>query len=387
MELNTLKSAFIKTFETEPTSLFFSPGRINLIGEHIDYNGGLVFPCPITLGTFAAVSLREDNTFKAYSLNFEDLGVIEFSLDDLSYKKSDNWTNYIKGVLKTLLDKGYKIDKGFNVVINGTLPNGAGLSSSASLEMLTVKILDNFFHLNISDVDAALIGKDVENNYIGVNSGIMDQFAISLGKKDNAILLDCNTLRYEYVPLNLGDNSIIIMNTNKRRELADSKYNERRKECDDSLDILKNYSSISSLCELTSLDFENFKENINDSTKTRRCMHAISENERVKNAVKALKENNLELFGTLMNQSHLSLKNDYEVTGTELDTLAESAWKQPGVLGARMTGAGFGGCAIAIINNNNIEDFIKNVGQAYKDKIGYEASFYVASVGDGPTKL
>lgn len=387
MELNTLKSAFIKTFETEPTSLFFSPGRINLIGEHIDYNGGLVFPCPITLGTFAAVSLREDNTFKAYSLNFEDLGVIEFSLDDLSYKKSDNWTNYIKGVLKTLLNKGYKIDKGFNIVINGTLPNGAGLSSSASLEMLIVKILDTFFSLSISDVDAALIGKDVENNYIGVNSGIMDQFAISLGKKNNAILLDCNTLRYEYVPLNLGDNSIIIMNTNKRRELADSKYNERRKECDDSLDILKNYSSISSLCELTSSEFENCKENINDSTKTRRCMHAISENERVKNAVKALKENNLELFGTLMNQSHISLKNDYEVTGTELDTLAESAWKQPGVLGARMTGAGFGGCAIAIVNNNNIEDFIKNVGQAYKDKIGYEASFYVASVGDGPTKL
>ena len=217
MELNTLKSTFINNFGKEPTSLFFSPGRINLIGEHIDYNGGFVFPCPITLGTFAAASLREDRICRAYSLNFESLGVIEFSLDDLSYKKEDNWTNYLKGVLKVLIEKGYKIDKGIDLVINGNLPNGAGLSSSASLEMLIVKILDTFFSLNISKVDAALIGKEVENTYIGVNSGIMDQFAISLGEKDKAILLDCNSLYYEYVPLNLGDNSIIIMNTNKRR--------------------------------------------------------------------------------------------------------------------------------------------------------------------------
>lgn len=387
MDLNTLKSAFINNFEKEPTSLFFSPGRINLIGEHIDYNGGFVFPCPITLGTFAAANLREDRICRAYSLNFESLGTIEFSLDDLSYKKEDNWTNYIKGVLKTLSNKGYKIDKGIDIVINGTLPNGAGLSSSASLEMLIVKILDTFFSLNISKVDAAIIGKEVENNYIGVNSGIMDQFAISLGEKDKAILLDCNTLYYEYVPLNLGDNSIIIMNTNKRRELADSKYNERRKECDDSLEILKKHADISSLCELTSSQFETHKDKIEDSNKLRRCVHAISENERVKNAVEALKENNLELFGELMNQSHISLRDDYEVTGKELDTLAETAWKQPGVLGARMTGAGFGGCAIAIVNNNHIDDFVKNVGQTYKDAIGYEASFYVASIGDGPTKL
>lgn len=387
MELNKLKSTFINNFGKEPTSLFFSPGRINLIGEHIDYNGGFVFPCPITLGTFAAASLRDDRIFRAYSLNFESLGVIEFSLDDLSYKKEDNWTNYLKGVVKVLIEKGYKIDKGIDLVINGNLPNGAGLSSSASLEMLIVKILDTFFSLNISKVDAALTGKEVENTYIGVNSGIMDQFAISLGEKDKAILLDCNSLYYEYVPLNLGDNSIIIMNTNKRRELADSKYNERRKECDDSLDILKKYTNISSLCELTSLEFEAYKDKIEDSNKLRRCVHAISENERVKDAVKALKENNLELFGQLMNQSHISLRDDYEVTGKELDTLAENAWKQPGVLGARMTGAGFGGCAIAIVNNDHVDEFIKNVGQAYKDAIGYEASFYVASIGNGPTEL
>ncbi|MGG5461909.1 galactokinase [Clostridium sp. B9] len=387
MELNTLKSTFIDTFKTEPKSLFFSPGRINLIGEHIDYNGGLVFPCPITLGTFAAARVREDRICRAYSLNFESLGIIEFSLDDLSYKKEDNWTNYLKGVLKTVIDKGYAVDKGIDILVNGTLPNGAGLSSSASLEMLMVKILDKFFSLNISKVDAALIGKEVENNYIGVNSGIMDQFAISLGEKDKAILLDCNTLYYEYAPLELEDNSIIIMNTNKRRELADSKYNERRKECDDSLDILKKYCSINSLCELSLEEFEAHKDKIDNPLKIKRCIHAISENERVKNAVNALKNKDLELFGELINQSHISLRDDYEVTGKELDTLAQEAWKQPGVLGARMTGAGFGGCAIAIVNNSKVEDFIKNVGEAYKEAIGYEASFYIASIGNGPTEL
>lgn len=387
MELNILESAFVDNYKKEPESFFFSPGRINLIGEHIDYNGGFVLPCPITLGTYAAVSLREDKLCRAYSLNFEDLGVVEFSLDDLAYKKEDNWTNYLKGVLKVLLDKGYAINKGFDIVINGNLPNGAGLSSSASLEMLIIKILDTFFSLNISKVDAALIGKEVENTYIGVNSGIMDQFAISLGEKHRSILLDCNSLYYEHVPLELGNNSIIIMNTNKRRELADSKYNERRKECDDSLEILKNHCSITSLCELNSLDFENYKDKINESNKIRRCVHAISENERVKNAIESLKNKDLSTFGKLMNQSHISLRDNYEVTGIELDTLAEAAWKQPGVLGARMTGAGFGGCAIAIVNNDSIDSFIENVGEIYKNTIGYEASFYIASIGDGPTKL
>lgn len=387
MELKSLELAFIDIFKKKPESFFFSPGRINLIGEHIDYNGGFVLPCPITLGTYAAVSLREDKIFRAYSLNFENIGLIEFSLNDLSYKKDDNWTNYLKGILKVLLNKGYKIDCGFDIVVNGNLPNGAGLSSSASLEMLIIKILDTFSSLNISKVDGALIGKEVENTYIGVNSGIMDQFAISLGEKDNAILLDCNSLYYEYIPLELYDNSIIIMNTNKRRELSDSKYNERRKECDDSLEILKNYCKIDNLCELTSSEFEIYKDKINDPNKIKRCVHAISENERVKKAVESLKNNDLISFGELLNKSHISLRDYYNVTGIELDTLVKTALEQPGVLGARMTGAGFGGCAIAIVNNNYIDSFIKNVGDIYKKTIGYEASFYIASVGNGPRKL
>lgn len=378
---------FNKIFNDSYDKMFFSPGRINLIGEHTDYNGGFVFPCPITLGTYAAINKRPDNIFKVYSLNFENKGVIEFSLDNLEYRKEDDWANYIKGVVKFLLEQGFKINHGFNMAIYGNLPNGAGLSSSASLEMLCAKIFREEFNLDMDDVQAALLGKTVENKYIGVNSGIMDQFAISLGKKDTAIQLDCNTLNYEYVPVKLRDKTIVIMNTNKRRELADSKYNERRAECDSSLEKLKEACNIEALCELTPEEFEKHAHLINNETKIKRCRHAIYENARVKKAVEALKENDIITFGKLMNDSHISLRDDYEVTGKELDTLAEVSWKQPGVLGARMTGAGFGGCAIAIVNNDSVENFIANVGQAYKDAIGYEASFYIASIGDGPTVI
>lgn len=389
MLVNDIKTKFSETFNKifneSYDKVFFSPGRINLIGEHTDYNGGFVFPCPITLGTYAAISKRSDNLFKVYSLNFKNKGIIEFSLDNLEYRKEDDWANYIKGVVKFLLEQGFKINHGFNMAIYGNLPNGAGLSSSASLEMLCAKIFREEFNLDMDAVQAALLGKTVENKYIGVNSGIMDQFAISLGKKDTAIQLDCNTLNYEYVPVKLQDKTIVIMNTNKRRELADSKYNERRAECDTSLEKLKEACNIEALCELTPTEFEKHAHLIDDETKIKRCRHAIYENARVRKAVKALKENDIVTFGKLMNDSHTSLRDDYEVTGKELDTLAEVAWEQPGVLGARMTGAGFGGCAIAIVNNDDVENFIKNVGEAYKDTIGYEASFYIASIGDGPT--
>ena len=385
MLANEMRSKFNEIFNENCEKVFFSPGRINLIGEHTDYNGGFVFPCPITLGTYAAISKRSDNLFKVYSLNFEDKGTIEFSLDNLEYKKEDNWANYVKGIVKFLLEGGYKITHGFDMLVYGNIPNGAGLSSSASLEMLCAKIFREEFNLDMDDVQAALLGKTVENKYIGVNSGIMDQFAISLGKKDEAIQLDCNTLNYEYVPVKLQGKTIVIMNTNKRRELADSKYNERRAECDSSLEKLKEVCDINALCELTPEEFEKYAHVIGDETKARRCRHAIYENARVKKAVEALKENDIVTFGKLMNDSHTSLRDDYEVTGKELDTLAEVSWKQPGVLGARMTGAGFGGCAIAIVNDEDVENFIKNVGEAYKDAIGYEASFYIASIGDGPT--
>lgn len=388
MLVNHIKSkfrTFNKIFNENYEKIFFSPGRINLIGEHTDYNGGFVFPCPITLGTYGAISKRCDSVFKVYSLNFENKGVIEFSLDNLEYKKEDDWANYIKGVVKFLLKQGFKIDHGFNIAIYGNLPNGAGLSSSASLEMLCVKIFREEFNLDMDNVQAALLGKTVENKYIGVNSGIMDQFAISLGKKDTAIQLDCNTLNYEYAPVKLQNKTIVIMNTNKRRELTDSKYNERRAECDTSLEKLKETLNIEALCELTPDEFETYAPLIDDETKIRRCRHAIYENARVKKAVEALKENDIITFGKLMNDSHTSLRDDYEVTGKELDALVEASWKQPGVLGARMTGAGFGGCAIAIVNNDDVENFIKNVGQTYKDAVGYEASFYIASISDGPS--
>ncbi|MPQ44626.1 galactokinase [Clostridium tarantellae] len=384
---NTIKNKFANIFGEDCESIFFAPGRINLIGEHTDYNGGFVFPCPITLGTYAAVSKRKDKIFKVYSMNFEDLGVLEFSLDNLEYNKKHDWANYLKGVIKFLLENNHKINYGLNIVIYGNLPNGAGLSSSASLEMLSAKILKDSFHLDFDNVQAALLGRTVENKYIGVNSGIMDQFAISLGQKDKAIMLDCNNLFFEYVPLNLINETIIIMNTNKRRELADSKYNERRAECDSALESLKTILNINSLCELTPEEFEKHKHVINDEIKIKRAKHAIYENERVKAAVKALKNNHIVTFGKLMNDSHNSLRDDYEVTGIELDTLVHTAWKQESVLGARMTGAGFGGCAIAIVKNDSVNSFIENVGKVYKDTIGYEASFYIASIGNGPIKL
>lgn len=385
--INKMLSKFQEIFETNDAKVFFSPGRVNLIGEHVDYNGGLVFPCAISLGTYGAVTFNNTNTIRAYSLNFEDLGLIEISLDDLTYNKDDNWTNYVKGVVKFMKEAGHEINSGFDLLVYGNLPNGAGLSSSASLEMLVGKILIDLFKLNISNVELALLGKRVENEFIGVNSGIMDQFAISLGKKDNATLLDCNTLDYKYAPVNFKNESIIIMNTNKRRELADSKYNERRTECEAALAQLKTIKNITALCELSTEEFNEISSVINNPIERKRAYHAVTENERVKSAMTALNNDDLNMFGQLMTSSHNSLRDDYEVTGIELDTLVSSALKQPGVLGARMTGAGFGGCAIALVENQYIEEFIQNVGNEYKALIGYEASFYIASTSDGPNKI
>ncbi|OON94242.1 MAG: galactokinase [Candidatus Epulonipiscioides saccharophilum] len=381
-----LRECFKKIFNKEPAVIYFSPGRINLIGEHIDYNGGLVFPCSITIGTYAATAKRDDKIVRCYSKNFEELGVIEFSLDNLGYDKKDNWTNYAKGVAKFLIEKYPQIDKGFDTIVYGNIPNGSGLSSSASLELLFIQIFKDLFDLPITEVEAALLGKRVENEYIGVNSGIMDQFAISLGKKDQAILLDCNTLDFEYIPVCMPDTKIVIMNTNKRRELADSKYNERRAECDSALAKLQSKIIATTLCEIALEDLEANKDLLTDN-EYKRARHAITENIRTKSSAEAFKDNDLIKFGKLLNSSHQSLKDDYEVTGIELDTLVEAAQRQEGVLGARMTGAGFGGCSLAIVKNDNIEDFIEKVGKEYLDKIGYEAGFYIAEIGEGPTKV
>ncbi|QFP79785.1 galactokinase [Latilactobacillus graminis] len=387
MNMTELNTAFENTFHKAPEASYFAPGRINLIGEHTDYNGGHVFPTAITLGTYAVAAKRDDQTINLLSGNFEDAGVISFDLSDLSYQKAHSWANYPKGMIVYLQEQGYSIDQGLDIYLKGNIPNGAGLSSSASLELLMGVILEDQFNLDIDRVDLVKTGVMVENKFIGVNSGIMDQFAVGMGQANHAILLDTNTLDYDLVPIDLQDNVIIIMNTNKRRELADSKYNERRSECEKALAILQAKNDIQSLGELDNETFDLQTYLLQDENLLKRARHAVSENQRTMKAREALKNNDLERFGKLVNASHVSLQFDYEVTGIELDTLVQTAWKQPGVLGARMTGAGFGGCAIAIVAKDQVDNFEENVAKTYTDKIGYAPSFYVAEIADGAKKL
>jgi galactokinase len=387
MNITKLTTTFRHIFEAQPEQAFFAPGRINLIGEHTDYNGGHVFPCAITYGTYAVAKKREDNLVRFYSVNFPDKEIIEFDLTQLEYDKQHNWANYPKGMIRYIKEAGFSIPSGFECVIEGNIPNGAGLSSSASIELLTGVLLDGLFKLGIDRLDMIKIGKKVENEFIGVNSGIMDQFAIGMGKEDAGILLDCQTLNFQYAPIQLEGHKILIMNTNKRRELADSKYNERRGECEEALSLLQQKLPIEALGQLTEAEFDENQSLIPNETVRKRAKHAVYENMRTVKALEELKAGNLEAFGQLMNQSHISLRDDYEVTGVELDSLVEAAWKQPGVIGARMTGAGFGGCAIAIVENGEVDKFIAEVGAAYQDKIGYQADFYVASIGDGAKEI
>lgn len=366
---------------------YFAPGRVNLIGEHTDYNGGHVFPCALTIGTYAMVRKREDDVLRFFSMNFEHRDVVESSLNDLVFYKAAGWTNYPKGVLWAFQSKGHKIDKGLDILLFGNIPNGSGLSSSASVEIVIGVMLRDMFGCDVNMTDIALLGQYAENNYNGVNCGIMDQFSIAMGKKDHAIFLDTSDLSYEYAPMVLEKKKIIIASSNKKRGLGDSKYNERREECETALTQLKTVLNISSLGELSEEAFENAKEVIQSSVCVRRAKHAVYENQRTIRAVEALKANDIRLFGKLMNESHVSLRDDYEVTGVELDTLVESAWEQEGVIGSRMTGAGFGGCTVSIVEEDKVEDFIRNVGRKYQAKIGYAADFYVVDIGDGARVL
>ena len=372
---------------TEDAGVYFAPGRVNLIGEHTDYNGGHVFPCALTIGTYGVARPRKDNKLRFYSMNFEQLGVIESSLDDLKPDKKADWTNYPKGVMWAFIEKGYPVTSGMDLLLYGNIPNGSGLSSSASVEVLTGFILRDFFGFDVSNQDLALIGQYSENNFNGVNCGIMDQFAIAMGKKEHAIFLDTADLSYTYAPIHLKGSKIVIACSNKKRGLGDSKYNERRSECEEALRRIQQIKKIPNLGALTEEEFEEIKGVINDEVMERRAKHAVYENQRTIKAVDALQNNNIDLFGQLMNASHVSLRDDYEVTGIELDTLVEEAWKIPGVIGSRMTGAGFGGCTISIVQDGAIESFIKKVGDAYEKKIGYAADFYVVEIGDGPCKL
>lgn len=378
---------FTDIFEVPGEALFFSPGRVNLIGEHTDYNGGMVFPCAITFGTYAVVSKRTDSCMRLFSINFKEKGIIDVALQTLHYDKKDDWANYVKGVLYFLQQEGFEIPCGLNILIEGNIPNGAGLSSSASLEVLTGTILKETFQLPISKLDIIKLSQKAENQFVGMNCGIMDQFIIGMGKKDHAIALDTGTLEYTYAPVQLKQASIVIMNTNKQRGLTDSKYNERRAECEHALSQLQTVVKIKNLCDLKETEFEKVQHIITSPVERKRARHAVLENIRVKKAIAALEKNDIEEFGALMNASHISLRDDYEVTGIELDTLVESAWNQSGTIGARMTGAGFGGCAIAIVRNDDIEDFTAAVRKEYTQAIGYEPDFYIASIGDGAGKL
>lgn len=372
---------------TEGAKVYFAPGRVNLIGEHTDYNGGHVFPCALTIGTYGVARKREDRKLRFYSMNFDHLGVIESSVEDIKPEKEAGWTNYPKGVMWAFGERGMEVSNGMDLLLFGNIPNGSGLSSSASVEVLTGSILRDMYGFEVSNQDLALIGQFSENNFNGVNCGIMDQFAIAMGKKDNAIFLDTATMEFEYAPIHLEGAKLVITCSNKKRGLGDSKYNERRSECETALAELQQVIGIETLGDLTEEQFETYKSAIKDEVRVKRARHAVYENQRTMKAVAALKANDIEEFGRLMNASHVSLRDDYEVTGIELDTLVEEAWKVEGVVGSRMTGAGFGGCTVSIVKDEAIESFQEKVGKAYLDKIGYAADFYVVEIGDGPVIL
>lgn len=387
-----MKETVLKKFEelygdSSEVNVYFAPGRVNMIGEHTDYNGGHVFPCALTIGTYAAVRKRADRKLRFYSMNFENLGVIESSLDDLTPSDAAGWTNYPKGVMWAFAERGMKMDCGLDIVLNGTIPNGSGLSSSASLEVLTGFYLRDLFGFDVTNVDLALIGQYSENNFNGMNCGIMDQFASAMGKKDNAIFLDTADLSYQYAPLVLDGAKIIVTNSNVKHSLVNSGYNTRRSESEQALADLQKVIKIKSLGDLTEEEFEANKSAIKDAVCVKRAKHAVYENRRTIRAVDALKENNLKEFGELMNASHVSLRDDYEVSCDEIDVLVEEAWKVEGVIGSRITGGGFGGCTVSIVKDEAVETFKEKVGAAYRERVGKDADFYVVEIGDGPARL
>lgn len=387
-----MKQTVLKKFEelwkdTNGVNVYFAPGRVNMIGEHTDYNGGHVFPCALTIGTYAAVRKRADRKLNFYSMNFEDLGIIETSIDDLTPSEAAGWTNYPKGVMWAFAERGMKMDSGLDVVLYGNIPNGSGLSSSASLEVLTGYYLRDLFGFDVTNIDLAKIGQYSENNFNGMNCGIMDQFASAMGKKDHAIFLDTADLSYEYAPLVLDGAKIVVTNSNVKHSLVNSEYNVRRSECEKALEELQTVVKINGLGDLSEEEFEANKSVIQDEVRVKRAKHAVYENQRTIRAVAALKNNDLKLFGQLMNASHVSLRDDYQVSCEEIDVLVEEAWKIDGVIGSRITGGGFGGCTVSIVKDEAVDTFKEKVGAAYKERVGKTADFYVVEIGDGPAKL
>ncbi|MEG0190413.1 MAG: galactokinase [Lachnospiraceae bacterium] len=384
-----MKNRVIQTFRevygtTGNVTAYFAPGRVNLIGEHTDYSGGHVFPCALTLGTYGVVRKRTDRKLCFYSANFAHLGVIESSLEDLVPSKQADWTNYPKGVIWAFEKRGYHIPYGLDILLYGNIPNGSGLSSSASVEVLMGLILKDIFEFQeLSMVDIALLGQCAENEYCGMNCGIMDQFASAMGKKDSAIFLDTSTLRYEYAKVKLEDAKIVITNSKVKHSLVDSAYNERRQQCEIALKELQKAVSIQALGELSEEQYEQYKDAIMDPIRQKRVKHAVYENQRTIKAVSALKENRIDAFGQLMNESHISLRDDYEVSCKEIDILVDLAWNTKGVVGSRITGGGFGGCTVSIVKNEVVDAFVETIGRAYEEQVGHKAEFYVVEIGEG----
>lgn len=389
MDEKKLIEKFAELFgDSQGARSYFSPGRVNLIGEHTDYNGGHVFPCALTIGTYGVARKREDKLIHFYSANLIDAGIVEVSIDDLSYQDKYNWANYPLGVVWAFAEEGMKIDCGFDMIIWGNIPNGSGLSSSASLEVLTGLILKDLYEFEKpSMVDLALIGQYSENNFNGCNCGIMDQFAVAMGKKDHAIFLDCNDLSYEYAKIQLADAKIVITNSKVKHSLVDSAYNKRREECATALSELQKVVDIKALGDLDVETFEAHQSAISDSICRKRAKHAVYENQRTIEAVAALQDNNVTRFGELMNQSHISLRDDYEVSCEEIDVLVDLAWSIDGVMGSRITGGGFGGCTVSIVKTDAVDTFMDKVGSEYQTKTGHTAEFYVVDIGDGAKRL
>ncbi|MBU3841075.1 MAG: galactokinase [Candidatus Ruminococcus intestinipullorum] len=384
-----LSAKFTELFGSiEDAGYYFAPGRVNLIGEHTDYNGGHVFPCALTLGTYGIAKKRADRTLRFFSLNLEHLGVITASLDDLSFHAEYDWANYPLGVIWAMKERGFELPFGLDLVVYGNIPNGSGLSSSASLEVLTGLILKDLYNFQkLTMTDLALIGQYSENHFNGCNCGIMDQFAVAMGKKDHAIFLDTNTLSYEYAPVELHDAKIIITNSKVKHSLVDSQYNKRREECTTALRQLQKDLDITSLGDLEIDTFEKFKEVITDPIVAKRAKHAVYENQRTIEAVSALKQGNISRFGELMNQSHDSLRDDYEVSCEEIDLLVDLARSIPDVIGSRITGGGFGGCTVSIVKEAALDHFVNTIAPVYKEKTGLDAEFYIVEIGAGAHKL
>lgn len=385
MEVSELRKSFKEAFGLEADAVYFSPGRVNLIGEHTDYNGGFVFPCALSFGTYLLIRKNGEKFVQFRSLNQPE--VVKVTLDKLTERLEKSWANYPLGVFAQFVKRGYTFEQGFDIMIWGDVPNGAGLSSSAALEVVTAYALNDQLGTGLNRTELAKIGQKAEHEFALVNCGIMDQFASANGKKDHAIFLNCDTLDFELVPVKLDGVKVVISNTHSPHKLDSGAYNQRVAECKKAVEQLNTVRSIKYLAELTESEFEKIENAITDPVAHKRARHVVGEVQRTTDAVKALKEGDIELFGKLMNASHVSLRDDYEVTGPELDTMAEEAWKIEGVIGSRMTGGGFGGCTVSLVKDEAIEEFKEKVGKAYEAKINIKPDFYIAEIGNGAMKV